>query len=207
MDTIAYRGTVYKRNPNAEQRANRVYYVPSRGSDREALHREIFKDSHGPIPDGHHIHHIDGDTDNNDPSNLEALTPSAHAAKHPNTDRTSPEWLEHLASIRPFATQWHQSDEGRDWHRQHARDIWAQAVSFTIVCEECGEEAEAWQKDKRYCSRRCSRRVADRANRYRRRVICPICGGDFWRSKYREQPVTCSHYCGAQLRKLRARRL
>lgn len=201
METVTYQGVVYKRNPDAEQRTNRVYYAPPRGSARESLHREIFKDNHGPIPDGHHIHHIDGDPSNNHPSNLEALTPEAHASKHPNVDRVSPEWLDHLAAIRPRATEWHRSDAGRAWHRQHARDMWDTAESFVIVCEECGTEAEAWQEGKRYCSRRCSRRVADRANRYRRRASCPICGDEFWQSKYRDTPATCSRHCGAQLRK------
>ena len=34
------------------------------------------------IPKGYHIHHIDGNHENNDPLNLECLSPADHAQKH-----------------------------------------------------------------------------------------------------------------------------
>jgi ribonucleotide reductase alpha subunit len=43
-------------------------------------HRLIWESVNGPIPDGYDIHHIDGDTYNNDIDNLECLTHSDHAS-------------------------------------------------------------------------------------------------------------------------------
>lgn len=50
---------------------------------RNKSYRKIYEDYHGvKIPKGMHIHHIDGNRDNNDPTNLEMLTPDEHAQKH-----------------------------------------------------------------------------------------------------------------------------
>jgi hypothetical protein len=47
------------------------------------IYRRIYEDYHGvKIPKGYHIHHIDYDRTNNDPLNLEMLTPDEHAKKH-----------------------------------------------------------------------------------------------------------------------------
>lgn len=46
------------------------------------LHRDVYRDHHGPIPDGYHVHHVDHDPDNNDPSNLAVISPSDHARHH-----------------------------------------------------------------------------------------------------------------------------
>jgi hypothetical protein len=47
-------------------------------------YRKIYEEYHGNIPDGHHIHHIDGNPNNNDITNLIAVTPEEHAAIHPH---------------------------------------------------------------------------------------------------------------------------
>ena len=45
-------------------------------------YRHIYEAAYGPIPEGYHIHHIDGNHQNNDPSNLMAVTPEEHARLH-----------------------------------------------------------------------------------------------------------------------------
>ena len=42
------------------------------------LHQYIYLTRIGPIPPNYHIHHIDGNQYNNDPSNLQALPASIH---------------------------------------------------------------------------------------------------------------------------------
>ena len=55
-----------------------------RGSERRPflLHRLVYLFAYGPIPEGHQIHHLDGDRSNWSPENLQAVTPQAHRAMH-----------------------------------------------------------------------------------------------------------------------------
>lgn len=47
-------------------------------------HINVYINSFGPIPDNHHIHHIDNNHENNDPSNLIALPRVLHRNIHSN---------------------------------------------------------------------------------------------------------------------------
>lgn len=77
---IEYKGVVWTRYPESPRHNHRSYYYHHFGWKKSprALHREIYTDFVGEIPEGYHIHHIDGDTENNDPSNLKALPPKEH---------------------------------------------------------------------------------------------------------------------------------
>ena len=61
------------------------YYVISsskEGNRGKQLHRLIYEDHYGPIPKGMQIHHIDGDTTNNNIDNLEMISISEHNKRH-----------------------------------------------------------------------------------------------------------------------------
>lgn len=45
-------------------------------------YRKIYEQHYGPIPDKYQIHHIDFNCENNEPSNLIAVTPEEHAKIH-----------------------------------------------------------------------------------------------------------------------------
>lgn len=45
-------------------------------------YRAIWRKHHGPIPHGHHIHHIDGNSSNNDIANLACITMFEHYLIH-----------------------------------------------------------------------------------------------------------------------------
>jgi len=200
--SVVYRGVTYKRNPDAKQRAHRVYYCAPRGSGRDSLHRDIWRDAHPgeDIPAGWHIHHDDHDPFNNDPGNLVLRSPKGHAAEHPEVAGMP---LEHLEAIRPLAAEWHRSAEGHEWHVEHGERTWDDREPVARkVCESCGEEFDAWFDRAQYCSRRCINRA--REHQYMETVACPICGTEFQRDKYRKRPETCSRKCGAALRKQRA---
>jgi hypothetical protein len=51
-------------------------------TEERYVHRRVYEEHHGPIPEGWHVHHVDWDKRNNDPSNLVALTPAEHSAIH-----------------------------------------------------------------------------------------------------------------------------
>lgn len=47
-----------------------------------SIHRHVWEEANGPIPDGWHVHHIDHDPLNNDLSNLVAMPAEEHRAHH-----------------------------------------------------------------------------------------------------------------------------
>lgn len=203
--SVTYRGVTYKRNPDAKQRAHRVYYCAPRGSGRDSLHRDIWRDNHPceDIPAGWHIHHDDHDPFNNEPGNLVLRSPKGHAAEHPGESGMP---AEHLAAIAPLAAEWHRSAEGHDWHVEHGKRAWdGREPEHAKVCAQCGSGfLTFWGErgDERYCSRRCSNQA--RESKYLDTVACPICGNDFKQDRYRKRPETCSRKCGAALRRQRA---
>ena len=85
VDDIEYRGVVYRRYPDARNPTRRNYYRPlvrKANIGRQLLHRDIWIDLHGPIPNGCVIHHKDENPLNNDPSNLVCETRGEHTAHH-----------------------------------------------------------------------------------------------------------------------------
>lgn len=72
--TVEFDGELYAPDPDG-------YWRKTRG-DRKWLHHAVWESEHGPIPAGFHIHHVDHDTSNNEPSNLVCLSPSEHSKHH-----------------------------------------------------------------------------------------------------------------------------
>lgn len=204
--SVVYRGVTYKRNPDARQRAGRVYYVAPRGSGHDSLHRDIWRDGHPgeAIPPGWHIHHKDHDPFNNDPGNLVLVSPPEHGQEH--KDEFADARRAHAEAIRPLAAEWHRSAEGHDWHVEHGKRTWEnREPTHSRTCADCGAEfLTVWGErgDERYCSRRCVNRARER--KYLETVVCPICGSEFQQDKYRKRPETCSRKCGWALRRARA---
>ncbi|MCY3636380.1 MAG: HNH endonuclease signature motif containing protein [bacterium] len=119
------------------------------------LHRAIWTDAHGPIPDGHHIHHIDGNPTNNDLANLECLPAGAHIAKH--------------ARNRPPHTAEAKARIG-DANRKH----WAERKPRDITCAVCGTVFQSTGTRAKFCSTSCAtkdrhRRTYVPGKGYRRR--------------------------------------
>ena len=54
------------------------YYQNRHDKHLPRLHQQIYIDNFGPIPAGYHVHHIDGNTENNSVSNLTALPAGEH---------------------------------------------------------------------------------------------------------------------------------
>jgi hypothetical protein len=208
VETIVYKGITFRRYPDAPGWSARRYYVPGiedRNRGVDSLHREIWRDHNGPIPDGHHIHHADFDQDNNDPSNLVCLTPEEHIRVHQEHGHTYPDdWWQHLAAIRPLAAAWHRSDAGRAWHREHAKRAWQTRTPLKRQCEQCSAafDSISVRADDRFCSNKCKsawRRASGVDDEVRQ---CERCGTDFTINRYQKARY-CGRLCGARARRAR----
>src|SRR5678816_2057902 len=93
-ESIRYLGETYRRYPDSEDRSLRVYFVSQRG---RRLHRAVWEHHVGPIPDGHHIHHLDENPLNNDIGNLQCLPGTEHVRMHYDDERR--EWALSLIHI------------------------------------------------------------------------------------------------------------
>ena len=137
------------------------YKATSVNGRMKLVHRLIYEEHHGPIPEGMHIHHVDGDTANNDIGNLECVPDREHRKHHGSSDRTDKQ-IQHLESIRGKAAEWHRSEEGRAWHREHAKQSLAKTwgkprkfPSLVLQCVWCGTEMQAKSERKRFCCATC----------------------------------------------------
>lgn len=200
-DFIDYGGYRYRRYPDAEQWSDRVYY--RRGGGLGYLHRAIWEDTHGrAVPDGHEVHHQDGNPLNNDPSNLVIIPAPEHRRAHPISEERLGNLRAHIDSIRPLAAEWHRSEEGREWHRRHGRAAWEGRAARTYTCAHCDEEFESlgFIDGKRYCSNRCAAAARRASGVDDEDRTCEGCGGAFRVNRY-ERTRTCSRQCGQRLRR------
>jgi hypothetical protein len=135
------------------------YYA--RGGKR--LHRDVWSHAFGPIPKGCHIHHRDADTANNHIANLECIPASEHLSGAWHTKLAGmPIDSSHFSELaRDKAAEWHQSEEGRLWHRRNAirTQGWKKWKRQTIPCGFCGQPFEAIVRKAgapgKYCSNNC----------------------------------------------------
>lgn len=160
------------------------------------------------MPNGFEVHHADDNHLNNDPANLIAVRSGEHQAEHMRRRLQDPALRklndEYLERARAAAPEWHRSEEGRAWHRDHARQQWApeaRAERVTMaVCECCGASFERYHEDARFCTMACFQRTTAHERRYfTLQRKCGICGVDFVTNRHRPTE-TCSRACGAKLR-------
>lgn len=179
------------------------YYLNS--TIRKRLHRYVWEYFNGPIPAGHHIHHKDGDKNNNNIENLVLVKHSKHVRLHGILNSMDSEWLEWARDnmnkkARPAASKWHSSEEGKEWHRKHYNKMKDKLhAKVTKVCDYCGKEYEGLpRKTARFCSNKCKsawRRKVGLDNETR---TCAYCGKEFKTNKY-SKTKCCSKSCSKRL--------
>lgn len=186
---------IYKREKFWLQSGGRYYQSGRKDAPERLLHRRIWTDRHRrKIPKGFDIHHRDADWRNNNPGNLELIDSVKHARKHMRERiACNPELNAiYLVRARDAARAWHQSAEGREWHRQQGKSAWAKRRKFTQECHHCDETFETLWPAK-HCSRSCSQ-----ADSYRRYFdderTCGGCGVLFMANRHRNTRH-CSRLC------------
>src|SRR4030042_879850 len=200
-EKIIFEGLSFRRYPDSKRRSDRVYFKASLPQGKNKyLHVAIYEKYKGEIPEGSHIHHIDGNTFNNSIDNLQCLNSIEHISNHyaeyyKNNKRKI---QKHLAEISPLTVVWHRSQEGREWHRRHAKNSFKYEKE-KYKCLQCEKEYIAvttWQN--KFCSNNCK-------SAYRRKMgfdnitkICSICNKEFTVNKY-YKTKTCSRRCARSL--------
>ena len=169
-------------------------------SSKGLLHRDVWCFYHGEISTGHDVHHKDGDTTNNDISNLECLSRAEHARRH--SGYCSPAKRAHVDRVRPLTKAWHASAEGRAWHSEHAKRAAAARQPVDKTCSHCGAKYQTTsaKRGDRFCSRACISKANEAARRYYEDRQCVVCGNTFNAKKSKPQR-TCSGKCAWVIRR------
>ena len=172
---------------------NTGYYLNSTLKVR--MHRYVWEQEVGPIPDGFDVHHIDGDKSNNSIDNLSLMTSRAHRILHGKEESRKAKMRLNIAKAQEAAKAWHSSPEGLAWHSEQGKRIAEAAEPREYVCEQCGKTFLSKPMGfHKYCSAACraaARRASGVDNETR---ICEICGKEFTTSKYSKTRF-CSIEC------------
>lgn|SRR5574343_37867 len=169
----------------------------------EFLHRYVYKFYKGEIPENYHIHHKDHNKLNNDITNLVCISPTEHSKHHGKyiSEATRKKLKANLDNIRPLTVVWHQSEEGRKWHKEH----WFKSLLPSIEqkidneCRYC-KKIYSLQKGKvnkgKFCSNACKSAFRRKSGVDNVQKECVICRAEFTSNKY-AQIQTCSFSCRA----------
>lgn len=180
------------------QSSKRYFQSGNKDCEERLLHRRVWSDVNGPIPPDTDIHHKDGNWENNDISNLEAISSSEHRRLH-MLDRWADEaqrevMLSALEKAQELAKPWHSSDDGIRFHQQNCRLSWENRHPVDITCEVCGNEFKAIRTEvAKTCSKSCRQKLSYK-NRFNVERDCRFCGKKFMASKYK-QALFCSRTC------------
>ena len=168
-EVISYQGRNFTRYPNSENRSDRCYYSGwvkiEQKWHKKRLHWFKYFTEKGEIPKGYDVHHIDGNTLNNEITNLQIIEIFKHRSEHQHNKtaeqkRLRDSILQNIA--RPKASEWHKSEDGKRWHRELAERN-KETNRHKGKCVECGSEYEStFGGITKYCSDRCRKRVAAR---------------------------------------------
>ena len=109
---VIYRGVKYIWVKN--------YYQRPGASFAKSLHRAVWERHFGKIPKKHHIHHLDRNSRNNHIENLQCLSAKLHMTRSARTNKWvgSQKNLEVMARMREMAKPWHNTPEGKAFHRK-----------------------------------------------------------------------------------------
>lgn len=179
------------------------------------LHREMWEEANGHIPDGFDVHHVDEDKGHNSIDNFELLSHSEHSARHIE-QKLAPHREKALANALAVRRANSKQRLERELVCVQCGGIYSsgaktpkrfcssacveQARSGAFKgeqrkCEYCAESYTATKRVQRYCSRKCNQLACEvRANTLKIRTIeCTQCEQAFQSS--RSNARFCSRPC------------
>lgn len=175
-------------------------YFQHRG---KRLHIAVWEYHNGDIPKRYHVHHIDENKTNNQIENLCLMPASIHRSFHSHEEKLRQHQQKQIKIMRELAVEWHRSEEGRKWHREHGKKIWEDAEPIKYICTECGKEFKSLHRygpdDNHFCSNSCKSafRRHNRTDDVDR--VCAYCGKTFRVNKY-SKAQCCSRDCAVKRR-------
>lgn len=130
------------------------------------LHRAVWEAHNGEIPEGYHVHHVDGDRANNQLDNLVLLAGLEHTRTHAREESRRENGRRAIKMAVLAAPEWHRSEAGSAWHSAHARAYWASVEPKEYICEFCGGTFMSRNAGgARFCGQNCKAKARRRAVR------------------------------------------
>ena len=163
MKTIIFKGRAYQQTKSGYYRHCDKNHIETR------LHRVIWEDRFGKIPEGFDIHHVDFNKENNDISNLVCLTKHEHQLLHGRTEKR-----------KSLGKRVGQGNKGVPQKRS------------TKICKSCGEKFDG-VPGQTFCSHQCAWDWHNNHRELKYEKICCICGNTF--KTYSKKVTTCCNGC------------
>lgn len=162
------------------------------------LHIYVYEYYKGKIPKGYEVHHKDHNKDNNNIDNLCLLSKKEHSNLHSKelTEDLRKYYRDNmLNNAIPKAIEWHKSEEGKKWHKQHYLQMKDKLKKVSkYVCINCGAEFESINKKSKFCSNKCKSSYRRKNNKDDEIRYCKLCGREFRTNKYKHS-IYCSRNC------------
>ena len=119
------------------------------------LHRQVWEDNFGSIPEGHQIHHKNGNTADNRLENLECLSVSAHRSHHNKQKEIHYQKCKIGSRISERKKRvWNLLKEGKTVTSENSLLFWNNRKNEGILCVICGKEF--WSRSVKIKNRCCS---------------------------------------------------
>ena len=161
------------------------------------LHRDIWESVNGALPKSFSIHHVDKDKNNNDIENLVAMPRSKHSKLHSGMltlEEQEKRRLNMLMNAHPAAKEWHSSEEGRKWHREHYKTTREKLYEkHEKVCLFC-HSSFIGIAHQSFCSNKCKSAYRRKMGKDLVEVKCGVCGKSFMTNRFKKSS-TCSLHC------------
>jgi hypothetical protein len=120
-ETVTYNGKNYHRYPESKRAQLRNYFYRHDKNNESpvALHRQMWEDKHGPIPEGKEIHHKNKVFTDNYIENFECLSSPEHRQKHPPSEETRQKFRENAKKRDPLS-KWR--EENPELAKKYAKE-------------------------------------------------------------------------------------